>query len=187
VEIEGLKFRNGFQTIKAPNYFMATITLEGVTAHTCGQLPKLGSKAPNFSLVDQGLNNHSLNSYLGKKVVLNIFPSVDTGICANSVRTFNREAAELDNVVVLNISRDLPFSFKRFCIAEEIKNVITLSEFRDSSFSDRYNVLIMDGDFEGLMSRAVIIIDEQGIVIYSEQVPEIAQDPNFEAALAMLK
>tara|TARA_R110002050_G_scaffold110013_2_gene221896 strand:- start:4610 stop:5110 length:501 start_codon:yes stop_codon:yes gene_type:complete len=166
---------------------MATITLEGVTVHTCGQLPKLGTKAPNFSLVDQGLTTHSLSNYLGKKVVLNVFPSVDTGICAHSVKTFNREAAQLENVVVLNISRDLPFSFKRFCAAEDIKNVITLSEFRDSNFSDNYNVLIMDGDFEGLMSRAVVIVDEIGMVIYSEQVPEIAQDPNFAAALSMLK
>lgn len=166
---------------------MATITLEGVTTHTSGQLPKIGDLAPNFSLVDQNLTNHSLSNYLGKKVVLNIFPSVDTGICANSVRTFNREAAELENVVVLNISRDLPFSFKRFCVAEEIKNVITLSEFRNSNFSDSYNVLIMDGDFQGLMSRTVVIVDEKGMVTYSEQVPEIAQDPNFKAALSMLK
>lgn len=165
---------------------MATITLEGVPAHTNGELPKLGSKAPNFNLVDQSLNAHQLSDYRGNKVVLNIFPSVDTGICANSVRTFNREASDLENVVVLNISRDLPFSFKRFCAAEKIPNVITLSEFRDSNFSDRYNVLIMNGDFEGLMSRAVVIVNEEGEVIYSEQVPEIAQDPNFEAALAVL-
>ena len=166
---------------------MAKITLEGKPIHTNGSLPRVGKIAPNFKLVDANLKTHQLKDYLGKRVVLNIFPSVDTGICANSVRTFNKAAAELQNVLVLNISRDLPFSFKAFCAHEKLDNVITLSEFRDANFSDAYQVLIMDGSFEGLMSRAIVVIDEEGKVTYTEQVPEIGHDPNFEEALKQLK
>jgi len=166
---------------------MAKITLGGNPCNTNGELPTVGSKAPNFKLVDEGLKAHELKDFAGKKVILNIFPSVDTGVCANSVRTFNKEAAGLDNVSVINISRDLPFALKRFCAAEGIDNVVTLSEFRDSNFSDAYKVLITDGGFEGLMSRAIVVINEDGTVTYTEQVPEIGQDPNFEEALSALK
>jgi len=169
------------------NKTMAKITLGGNPINTSGELPAVGTKAPNFTLVDEGLKPRSLSEFAGKKVVLNIFPSVDTGVCANSVRTFNKEAADLENVSVLNISRDLPFALKRFCAAEGIENVVTLSEFRDENFSDAYNVLMVDGGFAGLMSRAIVIIDAEGMVSYTEQVPEIGQDPNFEAALSQLK
>jgi thiol peroxidase len=166
---------------------MAKITLGGNPFNTIGDLPSVGSKAPNFKLVDESLKSHELSDFAGKKLVLNIFPSIDTGVCANSVRTFNKEAANLENVSVLNISLDLPFALKRFCAAEGIEDVFTLSDFRDSNFSHAYKVLITDGGFEGLMSRAIVVIDEEGTVTYTEQVPEIGQDPNFEAALSQLK
>ncbi|PTM05371.1 MAG: thiol peroxidase [Bacteroidetes bacterium] len=166
---------------------MAKITLGGNPVKTKGDLPAIGTEAPSFTLVDESLKVQELIDYRGKKVVLNIFPSIDTGVCANSVRTFNKEATDLENVSILNISRDLPFAFKRFCAAEGIENVVNLSEFRDTNFSDTYNVMITDGGFAGLLSRAIVIINESGQVIYTEQVPEIGQDPNFAAALAALK
>lgn len=166
---------------------MAQITLGGNPINTKGDLPAIGSSAPNFKLVDENLKVQELIDYKGKKVVLNIFPSVDTGVCANSVRTFNKEASDLKNVSILNISRDLPFAFKRFCAAEGIENVVNLSEFRDTNFSDAYNVMIADGGFAGLLSRAIVVIDEEGKIIYTEQVPEIGQDPNFAEALKHLK
>tara|TARA_R110002050_G_scaffold110013_2_gene221897 strand:- start:5244 stop:5747 length:504 start_codon:yes stop_codon:yes gene_type:complete len=166
---------------------MAKITLGGNPINTKGDLPAIGTQAPNFKLVDQDLKVQELSDYKGQKVVLNIFPSVDTGVCANSVRTFNKEASDLENVSILNISRDLPFAFKRFCAAEGIDNVVNLSEFRDTNFSDAYNVMIQDGGFAGLLSRAIVIVNEAGEVIYTEQVPEIGQDPNFADALEKLK
>lgn len=165
---------------------MAKITLGGNPINTKGDLPAIGTQAPNFKLVDGDMKVQELKDYQGKKVVLNIFPSVDTGVCANSVRTFNKEATDLENVSILNISRDLPFAFKRFCAAEGIEDVVNLSEFRDTNFSDAYNVMIQDGGFAGLLSRAIVIINESGEVIYTEQVPEIGQDPNFDEALKKL-
>lgn len=166
---------------------MATITLHGDTIHTFGNLPEVGSNAPNFNLTANDLSNKSLTDFKGKKVVLNIFPSIDTATCATSVRKFNQEAADFTNTVVLCISRDLPFAQGRFCAAEGIENVETLSEFHDTNFSDAYQLRINDGPLAGLMSRAVVVLDENGNVIYTEQVSEIVDEPNYEKALASLK
>lgn len=170
---------------------MATITLKGNSIDTVGSLPQKGSSAPAFKLVKEDLSEVNLADYKGKKVVLNIFPSIDTGVCAASVRRFNQEAAALPNVQVLGISADLPFALSRFCAAEGIENVETLSSyldpFRNPSFGRDYGVLMTSGPLQGLLSRAVVVLDEDGKVIYTEQVPEITQDPNFEAALAALK
>lgn len=166
---------------------MATITLKGNTIHTIGDLPSVGSKAPGFELVKSDLSKSSLKDYAGSKVILNIFPSIDTGTCATSVRKFNQEASNLDNVKVLCISRDLPFAHGRFCGAEGIENVITLSDFVDGSFGKSYNLMFADGPLAGLDSRAVIVLDENQNIIYTEQVAETTEEPNYEAALASLK
>lgn len=166
---------------------MADITLGGNTIHTAGNIPQPGDKAPEFQLTGNDLNDVKLSNYKGKKVILNIFPSIDTGVCAASVRRFNQEAANIQNAVVLNISKDLPFAQKRFCAAEGIENVEVLSEFRNQDFSDKYKVTIKDGPMAGLMSRAVVVLDEDNKVLYSEQVPEIKQEPNYEKALNALK
>ncbi len=166
---------------------MADITLKGSPIHTKGNLPEVGAKAPDFKLTNGELGEKSLTDYKGKRVVLNIFPSVDTGTCAASVRKFNQEASGLENTVVLCVSRDLPFAMNRFCAAEGLKNVETLSEFRDRNFSDAYQLQITDGPLQGLMSRAVVVVNEEGNVIYTEQVPEIVDEPNYENALASLK
>ncbi|WP_262247613.1 thiol peroxidase [Parapedobacter soli] len=165
---------------------MATITFKGTEVHTTGSLPEVGSKAPDFKLVASDLSTKSLSDYQGKKVILNIFPSLDTGTCAASVRAFNEKAAGLDNTVVLGISKDLPFAQGRFCEVEGIKNVATLSEFRDSNFSDAYQVKMTDGPLEGLLSRGVVVIAEDGTVKYTEQVAEVTNEPNYDAALAAL-
>lgn len=165
---------------------MATVTFKGNQVHTVGDLPKVGDKAPGFSLVGGDLSQKTLSDFKGKKVVLNIFPSVDTGTCAASVRKFNEKVAGLDDTVVLCISRDLPFAQGRFCGAEGLEQVVSLSEFRDSNFSDVYGVRFADGPLEGLLSRAVIVIDRDGTVKYVEQVAEIVDEPNYEAALAAL-
>lgn len=165
---------------------MAQITLKGNAITTIGELPAIGSQAKPFTLVSNDLSEKSLSDYQGKKVVLNIFPSIDTGICAASARRFNQEAASLENTVVVNISKDLPFALGRFCAAEGIDNVDVLSDFRGTFGSD-YGVTIQDSGMKGLLSRAVIILNEDGNVIYNEQVPEIVQEPNYEAALAALK
>jgi thiol peroxidase len=166
---------------------MAQITFKGSKIQTAGSLPKVGSIAPDFRLVKTDLTLMSLGEFKGKKVILNIFPSLDTTVCATSVRRFNAEADKLENTAVLCISKDLPFAQKRFCGAEGLNNVITGSEYRDSSFSDAYGVRITDGPLEGLFSRAIVIADEAGRVIYTEQVPEIAQEPDYDRALAALK
>ena len=166
---------------------MANITLKGNSIHTLGELPAVGSKAPNFELTGTDLSTKTLADYSGQKVVLNIFPSVDTGVCAQSVRTFNEQASGLDNTKVLCISKDLPFALNRFCAAEGLDNVVSLSEFKDDNFSSAYQVKITDGPLEGLMSRAVVVVNEEGNVIYTEQVPEIGQEPNYDAALATIK
>ena len=146
----------------------------------------MGSKAPDFKLVAGDLSTKSLSDYQGKKVVLNVFPSIDTGTCAASVRAFNQKAAGLDNTVVLCVSRDLPFAQGRFCAAEGISNVETLSEFRDSNFSDAYQLKLVDGPLDGLLSRAVVVIDEGGVVRYTEQVAEVTNEPNYDSAIAAL-
>lgn len=164
---------------------MADITFAGNPVHTVGELPAVGSAAPAFTLTDTDLNDVTLDSLAGKRVVLNIFPSVDTGVCAASVRTFNEKATGLDNTVVLNASMDLPFALGRFCGAEGIDNAQSASAFR-STFGDDYQVRMADGPLAGLLSRAVVVIDTDGKVLYTEQVSEIGQEPNYEAALAAL-
>jgi thiol peroxidase len=165
---------------------MASITLGGNPIHTSGSLPQVGTIAPEFQLVNSDLAIVSLADYKGSKVVLNIFPSIDTGTCATSVRTFNAKASTLANTKVLCISRDLPFAQKRFCGAEGLENVENLSDFKDGSFGKSYGLEITDSVLAGLHSRVVIVLDENGIVTYSEQVPEIANEPNYENALATL-
>lgn len=165
---------------------MTAITLGGNPIKTSGELPKIGEKAPNFSLIKTDLSASSLAEYAGSKVVLNIFPSIDTGTCAASVRAFNAKASELENTKVICISRDLPFAQKRFCGAEGLENVINLSDFNTGSFGKEYGLEILDGPLAGLHSRAVIVLDENGIVQYTEQVGEIADEPNYDAALAAL-
>ena len=163
---------------------MASITLKGNAISTAGDLPAVGSTAPDFNLVRNDLSAATLDSYAGKKKILSIFPSVDTPVCATSVRTFNEKAAGLD-AAVLNISADLPFAQKRFCGAEGIENCETLSSFR-GSFAQDYGVEITDPPLNGLCSRAILVLDEDNKVLYAEQVPEIAQEPNYDAALAAL-
>ncbi len=165
---------------------MAVITLGGNPINTIGELPQTGSKAIDFELSKTDLSTVTLADFGGSKLVLNIFPSVDTGTCATSVRKFNESASQLNNTKVLCISRDLPFAQARFCGAEGLDNVISLSDFKNGSFGKNYGLEITDSVFAGLHSRVVIIIDENGIVKYSEQVPEIANEPNYEAALAAL-
>ena len=165
---------------------MATVTLGGNPIHTNGELPKTGSKAPDFKLVNTDLSMATLADFAGSKVVLNIFPSIDTGTCATSVRTFNAKASTLANTKVLCISRDLPFAQKRFCGAEGLENVINLSDFNTGSFGKTYGLEITDSVLAGLHSRVVIVLDENGVVKYTEQVPEIADEPNYESALAAL-
>lgn len=165
---------------------MTTITLKGQMIHTSGTLPAVGSTVQDFVLAKGDLSDATLDSYKGKKKLLNIFVSLDTGVCAQSVRKFAESAAALENVIVLNISKDLPFAQGRFCVAEGLKGVETLSAFR-SSFAKDYGLEVADGGFKGLCSRAVIVLDESNHVLYVEQVPEIAQEPDYSKALAALK
>lgn len=166
---------------------MAKITLKGNEINTIGTLPKVGAIAEDFKLVLNSLGEARLSDYKGKKIVLNIFPSLDTPVCAASVRKFNAELNNLENTVVLCISRDLPFAQARFCGAEGLDNVITLSEMKGDKFSKEYGVQIVDGPMAGLMARAVVIIDEEGKVIYTELVPEIVEEPDYDKALTALK
>ena len=166
---------------------MAEITFKGMAVHTNGNLPQVGAEAPNFRGVKNDLSELSLTDLKGKRVVLNVFPSLDTPVCANSVRRFNKEAASLPNTVVLAVSKDLPFAQSRFCTTEDIENVISLSAFRCSCFEDGYGMLMTDGPLKGLLARGVIVVDEAGKVIYEELVSEIINEPNYEAALAVLK
>ena len=166
---------------------MTQITLKGNPVNTAGTLPEKGSAAPDFTLTKTDLSDVSLSDFSGKKLVLNIFPSIDTDICAMSVRKFNSEAASLDNTEVLCASLDLPFAHKRFCGAEGIENVHAVSELRDRSFGDNYGVRMVDGPLKGLLSRAVVVIDEKGIVTYTQQVPEIGEEPDYEKALDAVK
>lgn len=161
------------------------VSMRGDIIHTVGVLPQPGQKAPQFTLADNKLNDVSLSDYQGKNVILNIFPSIDTKTCAASVRAFNERAASLENTVVLCISKDLPFAQSRFCGAEGIENVETLSDFR-SDFGQIYGVQLAEGGIRGLLSRAVVVIDPEGKVLYTEQVSEIADEPDYEAAIAAL-
>lgn len=165
---------------------MAKITLKGNEINTVGELPVLGGNAKNFNLVKGDLSIGTLNDYKGIKLVLNIFPSIDTGTCAASVRNFNKEAANLENTKVLCISRDLPFAQKRFCGAEGIENVEMLSDFKTGQFGIDYGVQIVDGPLSGLNSRSVVVLNEEGIVTYTEQVSETTEEPNYEKALESL-
>jgi thiol peroxidase len=165
---------------------MASITLGGNPIKTSGELPKVGTTAPDFNLVKNDLSLATLADFAGSKLVLNIFPSIDTGTCATSVRTFNAKASSLENTKVLCISRDLPFAQKRFCGAEGLENVVNLSDFKTGSFGKDYGLEIVDGPLAGLSSRVVIVLDENGVVKHAEQVAEIANEPNYEAALAAL-
>ncbi len=165
---------------------MAQITLEGNPFNTVGELPAVGSQAADFTLTGTDLGDVTLSQFSGKKVVLNIFPSIDTPVCADSVRRFNKEASSADNTVVLCISADLPFAHARFCGAEGLDDVISLSTFKSPAFGNDYGVGIEEGVLAGLMSRAVVVVDESGKVTYTEQVPEIAQEPDYDAALAAL-
>jgi thiol peroxidase len=165
---------------------MATVTGKGEKMHTLGSLPPTGSKAPDFELTTLTLSTASLADFKGKRLVLNVFPSIDTGTCATSVRKFNSEAAALKHTKVLCISRDLPFAQRRFCGAEGIENVVMLSDFRDGNFGRTYQLEFTDSPLKGLLSRAVIVIDETGKVRYTEQVPDTGSEPNYKAALGAL-
>jgi thiol peroxidase len=165
---------------------MASITLGGNPINTNGELPQIGSKAIDFNLVKTDLSSTSLSDFEGSRIVLNIFPSIDTGTCATSVRKFNEKASGLNNTKVLCISRDLPFAQKRFCGAEGLEQVINLSDFKDGSFGKNYGLEITDGPLAGLHSRAIVVIDENGTILHTEQVSEIANEPNYEAALSVL-
>jgi len=165
---------------------MANITLRGAAVTTAGTLPAVGSTAPDFNLATSELNDATLASFGARKKVVNIFPSLDTNVCATSVRQFHHKLAEKEGVVVINVSADLPFAHKRFCTAERLEGTANLSTFRSPEFGTTWGVTIKDGAMRGLMSRAVVVLDEKNKVLYAEQVPEIAQEPNYAAALAKL-
>lgn len=163
---------------------MATITLKGNDVNTYAGLPAIGTQAPDFSLKGADLSNTKLSVLKGEKVVLNIFPSIDTPVCAMSVRKFNEEAAKKSGVKVLCISADLPFAHARFCGAEGLEDVISLSTIGNTDFGKDYGVEMVDGPLQGMMSRAIVILDEKGVVTYTEQVPEITQEPDYDKALS---
>lgn len=165
---------------------MSEITFKGNKVNTIGQLPIVGEAAKDFQLVGTDLSVKSLRDFTGR-LVLNIFPSLDTGVCATSVRKFNEKAAGLKNTTVLCISKDLPFAHGRFCASEGINNVVNLSEFRNNDFGTAYGVTMVDGPLAGLLSRSVVVLDENKKVIYTQQVPEIVEEPDYDAALASLK
>lgn len=164
---------------------MAKITLGGNTVTTLGELPKVGSKAPDFQLVAEDLSTKTLKDFQNEKLLLNIFPSVGTGICSASVREFNKSASGKGKI--LCISRDLPFAQKSFCAAEGIENVVMLSDFKKGEFGTNYGLMMTNGNFDGLLSRCVIVVNKEAIITYTEQVPEIAQEPNYQAALDALE
>jgi thiol peroxidase len=165
---------------------MADITLKGNPIHTNGELPEVGSTAPDFSLVSKDLADVSLADYAGKKKLLNIVPSLDTGVCATSTQKFNSAMAGKSGAVALVISADLPFAMNRFCSAEGIDNVISLSMMRSKNFAKDYGVLITDGPLAGVCARAVVVLDEDNKVLYTQLVPEIGEEPDYDAALAVL-
>lgn len=165
---------------------MAQVTLKGNPVQTIGNLPAVGEEAPGFTLVNKELQEISLKDYAGQKVVLNIFPSVDTPTCAMSVRRFNAEIGKRDNAVAVCVSMDLPFAHARFCGAEGLEKVVSGSAFRHAAFGEDYGVRITDGPLQGLFARAVVVVDENGKVVYNQLVPEIADEPNYDAALGAL-
>ena len=166
---------------------MAKITLGGTETNTIGNLPEVGSQAPDFQLVSKDMKEITLANYHGQKVIMNIYPSIDTGICAMSTTKFNQEASKLENTRIICVSKDLPFALSRYCEAEGIDNLDNLTNFRDSGdFGKDYGVEIVDGAFKGLNARAVVVVDEDGKVTYTELVPEVGQEPNYEKALAAL-
>ena len=165
---------------------MTTVTLKGNPFQTIGELPALGTKAPNFSLIAGDLSTKTLEDFRGSKLVLNIFPSLDTGTCAASVRQFNKLASELVNTKVLCVSRDLPFAQGRFCGAEGLENVINLSDYKTGQFGKDYGLIFTNGPLDALLSRSVIVLDENGIVLYTEQVSETVNEPNYDKALEAL-
>jgi thiol peroxidase len=162
---------------------MATVTLRGTPVQTSGELPKVGSKAPDFKLVNPDLKDVSLADFAGKKKILNIYPSVDTPVCATSTRKFNEKASSLKDTVVVCIAADLPFAFRRFCGAEGLSNVQTLSLMRGRDFGKSYGVELTSGPMAGLLARAIVVLDQDNKVTHTELVPEIAQEPNYDAAL----
>lgn len=165
---------------------MAQVTLKGAPVKTSGELPAVGHDSPDFTLTKMDLSELSLSELRGKRVVLNIFPSLDTSTCATSVRTFNQRASDLPGTVILCVSADLPFAQKRFCGAEGLERVVPVSDFRNKQFGSDYGVTILDGALKGLLARAVVVVDENGQVIYTELVPEIGNEPNYNAALQAL-
>lgn len=165
---------------------MATVTLKGDKFHTSGTLPKKGEKAPNFKLTATDLSTKTLEDFKGNNLILNIFPSIDTNVCALSVRQFNRQATKLENTKVLCVSRDLPFAMARFIGNDNVNNVVSLSDFKDGNFGKAYGSDFTDGPFESLLSRCVVVINKDGEVVYTEQVPEIADEPNYDAAINSL-
>jgi len=166
---------------------MANITHRGNPVHTIGELPVVGGRAPDFRLTDANLNDVSLADFKGKQILLNIFPSIDTPTCAMSTRKFNEHAAKHPDAVIIMVSADLPFAQQHFCSVENTQNVKTLSMMRDRNFAKDYGVLLTDGLYRGITARAIVVIDENGKVVYTELVPEIRQEPNYEAALAVLE
>lgn len=166
---------------------MASTALKGNPVQLKGELPSVGNQAPSFTLTKMDLSDVSLNDFAGKKVVLNIFPSIDTGICAMSVRKFNAEASNLDNTAVLCVSVDLPFAHKRFCGAEGIENVISVSQVRNTEFMDNYGVEMADGPMAGMLARSVVVLNENHEVVHTELVDDITHEPNYEAAISALK
>lgn len=166
---------------------MATTNFKGQSVKLIGEFIQVGKVAPDFELVKTNLSSFSLKELQGKNIVLNIFPSLDTGVCATSVRKFNKLASDLKDTVVLAISKDLPFAHNRFCTTEGIENVIPLSDFRYSDFDESYGVLMADGPLSGLLARAVVVVGKDGKVAYTELVPEITQEPDYDKAIAAIK
>jgi len=165
---------------------MAQVTLKGNPIHTTGDLPAVGAQAPDFRLTGGDLKDVTLADYRGKRKVLNIVPSLDTSVCATSTRKFNERAGQLANTVVLVVSADLPFASKRFCTTEGLQNVVPLSLMRDKNFAKDYGILIQDGPLQGICARAVVVLDQNDKVIYRQLVPEIGQEPDYDAALKVI-
>ena len=166
---------------------MSQVTLKGSPVNTIGNLPEVGTKAPDFSLVGTNLADVKNTDFQGKRLVLNIFPSLDTATCAASVRRFNVEASKLTDTTVVCISKDLRFAHGRFCAAEGIENVVSASEFRGNAFAKAYGVMITDSPLQGLLARAVVVLDKDGTVLHTQLVPEITEEPDYQSALDSLK
>lgn len=165
---------------------MANVTLGGTPVETIGNLPAVGSTAPDFKLTNSELADKTISDFSGSRLVLNIFPSVDTGTCAQSIRTFNEKASALENTKVLCISKDLPFAMARFCGAEGIDNVESFSDYKTGKFGEDYGLTFKTGAFETLLSRCIVVIDTDGTILHTQQVSEIADEPNYDEALASL-